>query len=99
MNTVRKHLSAIKGGRLAIAAPPAPVVSLMISDVPGDDPSVIASGLTVPDPTTSAAAIAILEKYRIEIPHSVLKHLREPISETPKPGDTRFCNVTNHVVA
>jgi glycerate 2-kinase len=99
MNTVRKHLSAIKGGRLAIAAAPAPVVSLMISDVPGDDPSVIASGPTVPDPTTSAAAIAILEKYRIEIPASVLKHLREPTSETPKPGDIRFRNVTNRVVA
>ena len=68
MNTVRKHLSAIKGGRLAIAAAPAPVVSLMISDVPGDDPSVIASGPTVPDPTTSAEAIAILEKYRIDDP-------------------------------
>src|ERR1700726_467133 len=99
MNTVRKHLSAIKGGRLAIAAVPARVVSLMISDVPGDDPSVIASGPTVPDPTTSAAAIAILEKYRIDIPASVLKHLREPMAETPKPGDIRFRNVTNHVVA
>ena len=99
MNTVRKHLSAIKGGRLAIAAAPAPVVSLMISDVPGDDPSVIASGPTVPDPTTSTAAIAILEKYRIEIPASVLKHLREPAAETPKPGDIRFRDVTNRVVA
>ena len=71
----------------------------MISDVPGDDPSVIASGPTVPDPTTSAAAVAIFEKYRIEIPSSVLKHLREPTAETPKPGDPRFCNVTNRVVA
>ena len=99
MNTVRKHLSAIKGGRLAIAGAPARVVSLMISDVPGDDPSVVASGPTVPDPTTSAAAIAILQKYRIDIPASVLKHLREPTAETPKPGDIRFRNVTNHVVA
>src|SRR5260370_35143471 len=71
----------------------------MISGGPGDDPSVIASGPTVPDPTTSAAAIAILENYRIEIPASVLKHLREPSAETPKPGDIRFRNVTNHVVA
>jgi len=99
MNTVRKHLSAIKGGRLAIAAAPAPVVSLMISDVPGDDPSVIASGPTVPDATTSAEAISILEKYGIEIPGSVLKHLRGPTAETPKPGDPRFSLVTNVVVA
>jgi glycerate 2-kinase len=99
MNTVRRHLSAIKGGRLAIAASPAPVVSLMISDVPGDDPSVIASGPTVPDETTSAAAMAILEKYRIAIPRSVLDHLRGPMAETPKPGDPRFRNVTNRVVA
>jgi hydroxypyruvate reductase len=99
MNTVRKHLSAIKGGRLAIAASPAPVVSLMISDVPGDDPSVIASGPTVPDETTSAAAIAILEKYRIAVPRSALNHLRDPTAETPKPGDPRFRNVTNRVVA
>jgi hydroxypyruvate reductase len=98
MNTVRKHLSAIKGGRLAIAAAPAPVLSLMISDVPGDDPSIIASGPTVPDGTTSAEAIAILKKYRIEVPRSVLDHLESPAAETPKPGDTRFRNVTNLVV-
>jgi hydroxypyruvate reductase len=99
MNTVRKHLSAIKGGRLAIAAAPASVVSLMISDVSGDDPSVIASGPTVPDATTSAAAIAILEKYRIDIPGPVLKHLYGPTAETPKPGDPRFRRVTNRVIA
>jgi glycerate 2-kinase len=99
MNTVRKHLSAIKGGRLAIAAAPAPLLSLMISDVPGDDPSVIASGPTVPDATTSEAAIAILDKYGIAIPGTVLKHLRGPTAETPKPGDPRFHNVTNRVMA
>jgi glycerate 2-kinase len=99
MNTVRKHLSAIKGGRLAVAAAPAPVLSLMISDVPGDDPSIIASGPTVPDVTTSAEAIATLEKYRIEIPRSVLDRLESPAAETPKPGDPRFLNVTNLVVA
>jgi glycerate 2-kinase len=99
MNTVRKHLSAIKGGRLAIAAAPAPVLSLMISDVPGDDPSVIASGLTAPDPTSSAAALAILERYRIDVPARVINHLREPTAETPKPGDPRFHNVTNRVIA
>ncbi len=99
MNCVRKHLSSIKGGRLAIAAAPAPVVSLMISDVPDDDPSVIASGPTVPDATTSADAIAILRKYGIEIPSSVLRHLEGPSAETPKPGDPRFEKVTNLVIA
>jgi glycerate 2-kinase len=99
MNCVRKHLSAIKGGRLAVAAAPAPVVSLMISDVPGDDPSVIASGPTVPDATTVAEAIAILQKYRIEIPHTVLMHLQGPSAETPKPGDPRFRHVSNQVIA
>ena len=99
MNCVRKHLSAIKGGRLAVAAAPAPVVSLMISDVPGDDPSVIASGPTVPDATTVADAIAILQKYRIEIPGAALKHLQGPAAETPKPGDPRFRQVSNRVIA
>ena len=76
MNVVRKHLSAIKGGRLAAAAHPARVVSLLISDVPGDDPAVIGSGPTVPDPSTFADARAILERYRIEPPAAVLAHLR-----------------------
>src|ERR1700738_5308097 len=74
MNAVRKHVSIIKGGRLAVAAAPAQVVTLAISDVPGDDLSVVASGPTVPDPTTSAAAIAILEKYRIHITAFVVQH-------------------------
>lgn len=99
MNTVRKHLSAIKGGRLAVAAAPALIVSLIISDVPGDDPSVIASGPTAPDASTSADAIAVLQKYRIEIPRSVLRHLQGLSAETPKPGDARFHNVTNLVIA
>jgi glycerate 2-kinase len=99
MNCVRKHLSAIKGGRLAVAAAPATVVSLMISDVPGDDPSVIASGPTMPDPTNSADAIAILQSYAIETPQSVMAHLQSPAAETPKPGDPRFRNVANLVVA
>ena len=71
MNTVRKHLSAIKGGRLAAAAAPARVVALMISDVPGDDPSIIASGPTVADPSTNADALAIIEKYGIDVPTAV----------------------------
>src|SRR6516165_4291663 len=99
MNTVRKHLSAIKGGRLAVAAAPALIVSLIISDVPGDDPSVIASGPTAPDASTSADAIAVLQKYRIEIPRSVLRHLQGLSAETLKPGDARFHNVTNLVNA
>ncbi len=99
MNTVRKHLSAIKGGRLAVAAAPAPLVALMISDVPGDDPSVIASGPTTPDATTCADALSILQKYAIEISSSVLHHLLSPAAETPKPGDPRFGNVTNRIIA
>src|SRR3546814_19825775 len=75
MNCVRKHLSAIKGGRLAAAAAPAQVVSLLISDVPGDDPAVIASGPTVPDPTDFAEARAVLEKYAIDLPQAVGKHM------------------------
>ena len=99
MNCVRKHLSAIKGGRLAIAAAPAKVVTLIISDVPGDDPSVIASGPTTPDPSTSAEALAILSRYGIQPPPSVLDLLHGDRSETPKPGDFRFANVDNRVIA
>jgi hydroxypyruvate reductase len=99
MNCVRKHLSAIKGGRLALACGKARVVTLLISDVPGDDPRVIASGPTLPDATTSAEALAILRKYRIEIPDSVLAHLQSDASETPKPGDLRFASHSHHVIA
>jgi hydroxypyruvate reductase len=99
MNCLRKHLSAIKGGRLAAAAAPARVVSLLISDVPGDDPAVIASGPTVPDPTTFADALAILEKYRIDAPASVRKHLEAAAEETPKPGDPRLARCEVHLVA
>ena len=99
MNAVRKHLSAIKGGRLAAAAHPAKVVSLLISDVPGDDPAVIGSGPTVPDPTTFADALAILRRYRIEPPAAVLKHLTEARDETPKPGDPRLAGAKTIIVA
>ncbi len=98
MNTVRKHLSAIKGGRLAKAAYPAHVVALMISDVPGDDPSIIASGPTVPDPSTNADALAIIDKYQIKVPDSVLNCLRTN-EETPKPGDPCFAKVENVMIA
>jgi len=99
INCVRKHLSAIKGGRLALAAQPARMVSLIISDVPGDDPATIASGPTVPDATSLADARAILKKYGIVPPPAVAEHLDRPNSETPKPGDPRFAHVDNRVIA
>ena len=90
MNTVRKHLSSIQGGRLA-AACRAPVMALIISDVVGDDPTHIASGPCAPDPSTIADAQAVLAKYGIEFP--------KPLSETPKPGDALFSKVKNQVIA
>jgi glycerate 2-kinase len=86
INCVRKHLSAVKGGRLAAAASPAKVVTLAISDVPGDDPAVIASGPTVADPTTLADANEVIGKYGIQVSQAVAKHLNRSDSETPKPG-------------
>lgn len=99
MNTVRRHLSAIKGGRLAAAAHPAKVVSLLISDVPGDDPAVIASGPTVPDPTTFEDARAILARYGITPPPAVAAHLERAEEETPKPGDPRLASAEAVIVA
>ena len=90
MNTVRKHLSRIAGGRLAAAAAPAPVLTLAISDVPGDDPSTIGSGPTVPDPTTLAQARAVLAKYAIVPSAAIAARLADPDNETPKPGDAVF---------
>ena len=90
MNCVRKHLSRIKGGRLALACFPAQVVTLTISDVPGDDPSIIASGPTVPDATSCADALSILARYKIEVPDAVLSLLQQGQLETPKPGDSAF---------
>lgn len=98
-NCVRKHMSAISGGRLARAANGARVVSLIISDVPGDDLSVIASGPTVGDPTTFADARKILEKYKIAAPPSVEKHLRAANEETVKPGDACLKKVENILIA
>ena len=99
MNCVRKHLSRIKGGRLAAACYPAKVVTLTISDVPGDDPSVIASGPTVPDATTCADALNILNRYQISIPESVRAALQDGSLETPKPGDARFAGHEVHLIA
>lgn len=99
MNCVRKHLSQIAGGRLAVAAHPARVLTLAISDVPGDDPAVIASGPTVPDPTTRDDARAILAKYRIVPPAAVAAHLADAESESPKPGDARFGGAAFRLIA
>ena len=99
MNTVRRHLSAIKGGRLAAAAHPARLVSLVISDVPGDDPAAIASGPTVADPTTFAEAEEILARYGIDAPASVKAHLAAAREETPKPGDPRLAAVETLMIA
>jgi hydroxypyruvate reductase len=99
MNCVRKHLSAIKGGRLAMACHPARVVSLIISDVPGDDLSSIASGATVPDPSTYADALAVIDKYAIDAPKAILKVLKAAPDETAKPGDARFSSVENVLIA
>jgi len=98
MNTVRKHLSAIHGGRLA-AACAAPVVALIISDVTGDDPTHIASGPCAPDPTTYADALAILARHRVIPPRAVKKRLERGADETPKPGDPVFARVENKVIA
>ena len=99
MNCVRKHLSRIKGGRLAAACAPAKVVTLTISDVPGDDPAVIASGPTVPDASTCADALAILDRYRIELPAAVRAQLESGALETPKPTDAVFQGHATHLIA
>lgn len=99
MNCVRKRLSRIKGGRLAAACAPAQVVTLTISDVPGDEPSVIASGPTVPDATSCADAVAILQRYGIEVPGAIMSLLEQGALETPKPGDPVFDGHRVHLIA
>ena len=99
MNCVRKHLSAIKGGRLARAAAPARLAALIISDVPGDNPAVIASGPTVPDPTTFADARAVIERYDVTVPAAVQANLRSGTDESPKPGDPCFANSSVRIIA
>jgi glycerate 2-kinase len=99
INCVRKHLSAIKGGRLALACAPARVVTLLISDVPGDDPEIVASGPTLPDPSTCAEALAILRKYEIDAPPELKRHLESGMGETPKPADPRFAHHRHTVIA
>jgi len=99
MNCVRKHLSAIKGGRLAAMCAPAQVVTLLISDVPGDSPQVIGSGPTVPDSTTCADALRILKRYGIDVPAAARAALESGELETPKPGDPRFAGHQVHMIA
>jgi hydroxypyruvate reductase len=99
MNCVRKHLSAIKGGRLAAMCAPARVVTLLVSDVPGDSPQVIGSGPTVPDSSTCADALRILARHGIEIPAAARAALGAGTYETPKPGDPRFAGHAVHLVA
>ena len=99
MNCVRKHLSAIKGGRLAALCAPARVVTLLISDVPGDAPEIIASGPTVPDASTCADALAILRRYGIDLPPAARAGLDSGAFETPKPGDAVFAGHEVHIIA
>jgi hydroxypyruvate reductase len=99
MNCVRRHLSAIKGGRLAAACHPARVVNLLISDVPGDDPIDIASGPTVADPTTCLDALAIVRRYGIGLPAGARRLLESGEGESVKPGDPRLANVSTRMIA
>ncbi len=99
INTVRRHLSRIKGGRLAALAAPARVETLAISDVPGDDPAAIGSGPTVPDPTTLADARAIIARAHIRVPENVSAALADPANETPKPGDPVFAGANYRIVS
>ena len=99
MNTVRKHLSSIKGGRLALAAYPARVISLVVSDIPGDNPAFVASGPTVPDLTTRVDALAIIEAYNLRLPEAAVRHLNCVDADAPKPTDPRFARNEVHIVA
>lgn len=99
MNTVRKHLSAIKGGRLAAAAHPARVVSLIVSDIPGDNPALVSSGPTVPDASTREDARAVVEAYSLALPEAALSHLDSPAADAPGPDDPRFARNEVHVIA
>ncbi|EHK57853.1 glycerate kinase type-2 family protein [Allomesorhizobium alhagi] len=99
MNAVRKHVSTIKGGRLAAAAWPARVVSLVVSDIPGDNPALVASGPTIPDAASRADALAIVAAYRMKLPDAVMAHLNSAAAEAPRPDDPRFARNEVHVIA
>lgn len=99
MNTIRKHISTIKGGRLAAAAYPASVVSFVVSDIPGDNPALVASGPTVPDAGDRQDALALINAYRMSLPESVMAHLNSPAADGLKPDDQRFVRNQVHIVA
>ena len=99
MNAVRKHVSTIKGGRLAAAAYPAQVVSLVVSDIPGDNPALVASGPTVPDTSTREEAIQIVATYGMKLPDGVMAHLQSPAADAPRPDDPRFSRNEVHLIA
>ncbi|ESW86895.1 glycerate kinase [Mesorhizobium sp. C280B] len=99
MNTIRKHLSSIKGGRLAAAAYPAKVVSLVVSDIPGDDPALVASGPTVPDIGSREDALASIAAYDMKLPASVMAHINSPAADAPRPDDPRFIRNEVHLIA
>ncbi len=98
MNVVRKHVSTIKGGRLA-AATKARVVSLIVSDIPGDNPAFVASGPTVPDSSTRKEALTIIEQYRMDLPASIISHLNSSEADAPRPEDPRFAKNECHIIA
>jgi hydroxypyruvate reductase len=98
MNVLRKHVSTIKGGRLA-AATKARVVTLIVSDIPGDNPAFVASGPTIPDATTRHDALAIVAQYRLKLPNAMMAHLNSPAADAPKPDDPIFARHEHHVIA
>lgn len=99
MNAVRKHVSAIKGGRLAVAAWPARVVSLIVSDIPGDNPALVASGPTVPDESSREDALRVLSTYSMNLPERVMAHLNSPQADAPRPDDARFAGNEVRIIA
>ncbi|WP_192384496.1 glycerate kinase type-2 family protein [Mesorhizobium silamurunense] len=99
MNTIRKHVSTIKGGRLAAAAHPARVVSLVVSDIPGDNPAMVASGPTVPDTGSRADALGSIAAYGMKLPTSVMAHINSPEADAPRQGDPRFAGNEVHLIA
>ncbi|MHA6644306.1 glycerate kinase type-2 family protein [Mesorhizobium sp. A623] len=99
MNTIRKHLSCIKGGRLAAAAWPAKVVSLVVSDIPGDNPALVASGPTIPDAATRQDALAAIAAYGMKLPEAVMAHIGSPVADAPRPDDEKFARNEVHLIA
>jgi glycerate 2-kinase len=99
MNCIRKHVSAIKGGRLALAAYPARVVTLLVSDIPGDDPAQIASGPTVADHSTRQDALALIHRHGLKLPEAIMTHIENPASQCPSPDDPRLAGHRTHIIA